>query len=596
MTDVRLSGAVMAHPRRPGPGRELIRSTRPGLLDLVLDPQPDGPPTTLRTAMRAWSSMPATSTHHLVLEDDAELSPRFAEHAERAAAAMPEAAIVFHTNWSSRNAAAVRLGVLAGVRWVRAAGEYTPTVALMLPAAVGAGFPAYAAAHAGTWAGDVVMSRYLRSVGVPTYLTVPNLVQHGDFPSLTDNERHGLRLSACYTSLPADADWDAGSVLAPDVIPFFKFGMAHCAVRSGPAGRWLTLGIERSFRRLGVDIDACLKEFPGAVPGLEALAPPVLESLWRAAYLTGFVSRRPDRYPDATAEVAAWAADPWVDEAMMSLGAGGLCMSFPARRLLALGGRLREVARSALFAGARAADRPAARPVRRRRVVVVAGKGQALGRCLAGDLTDRGYPTATVELDGLTVPVDELRLALRGADAVVHAGSTPPDELLDCVRSAEVPRFVHLATPDTVDSPLGTVLRLGTPYGPELDSAPLNDLVARALVKQPLAVAGGDRYPQRFIHVWDLGAVVDRVLATARPAASWDVCGAESVTPHELAILVARVVKPVPVVSAPDGGESPPPGRELSPERIREDLGWTASVTLADGIRTVAQWLAYEAD
>jgi hypothetical protein len=553
--------------------------------------------------MRAWSSIPSRSTHHLVLEDDAELSAGFAEHAERAAAAMPDAAIVFHTNWSSRNAAAVRLGVLAGARWVRAAGEYTPTVALMLPAAVGKGFAAYAATRAGSWAGDVVMSRYLRSIAVPTYLTVPNLVEHGDFPSLTDNDQHGLRLSACYTTLPADADWSPHRVLASDVLPFFKFGMAHCAFREGVAGRWLTIGMDRGSARLGVDIGGCLDAFrsalpaiPDAVRGLDMLPPRTLESLWRAAYLTGFVGRRPDRFPDVEAEITAWSADPWVDEAMMSLGAGGLCMTFPARRLLALGDHLRAVARAALFAGARTASAPAPRPVRRRRVVVVAGKGYALGRCLAGDLTDRGYHTTTVDLDGLAVSVDELRLALRGADGVVHAGSGVPDEILDCVRSAGVSRFVHLGPADTVDSPIGTTLRLGIPYGPEIDSIPLNDFISRALVKQPVVVDGGPRYPLRFIHVWDLAAAVDRVLAAERPPASWDVCGDESVTLNQLATLVSHVVKPVPVVPAPGGAEPPPRGQDLTPERIRAELGWTPLVPLADGIRTVAQWLAYEAE
>ncbi|MDW5329547.1 hypothetical protein [Plantactinospora sp. KLBMP9567] len=648
MSDVRVSGVVMAHPDRTGPGQALIRLFRPGFLDLVLDPQPDGPPTALRTAMRAWSSIPAGATHHLVLEDDAEPSPGFAEHAERAAAAMPDVAIAFHSNWSSRNGGAVRLGLLAGARWARAAGEYTPTVALMLPAAVGAGFAAYAAAHGDTWPGDVVMARYLSAVGVPTYLTVPNLVEHGDLPSLTDNDQHGSRRAACFGTLPADADWGPHRVLEPDVVPFFKFGMALCAVREGPTGRWLTLGFDRSSRRLGIDAEACLDEFrsalkaiPDAVRGLGELAPPVLESLWRAAYLTGFAGRRPERPADLTAELAAWSADPWVDEALTTLGRGGLCTSFPARRLLALGDHLREVARAGLVAGARhresAARRGPAGP--RRRVAVIAAKGQALGRCVAADLGDRGYDVATVDLDGPTVPEDELRLVLPGATALVYAGTGAPDDVLpglvDRARSAGVPRIVHLDPPPGVPTPppptvnlfqpeprdahaprptmrsVGpqgevekgsvdglavTTLRLGVPYGPEIDAAPVNDLVARALRKKPLAVDAGRRDRLRFVHVWDVGAAVDRVLRATRPGATWDVCGAESVTPYELATLVSRVVKPVPVEAAPDAPHGRPPCRDLSADRTRSELGWAPTVALAEGVRTLAQWLAYEAD
>src|SRR2546423_1122129 len=400
MTNVRLSGAVMAHPRRTEPGQALIRSTRPGFLALVLDPEPDGPPTALRTAMRAWSSIPPASTHHVVLEDDAELCPGFVEHAERAAAAAPDAAIVFHANWSSRNGAALRLGALAGGRWVRAADEYTPTVALLLPATVGAGFAAYARRHGGSWAGDVVMSRYLKSIGVPTYVTVPNLVEHGDHPSVADNDFHGLRLSACYADLPAHADWSLDHVLQPDVVPLFKFGMALCAIRQGPMGRWLTVGSDRCLRRLGMDVGGCLESLasalssaPDTTRALDArLSRAVVESLWRTAYVMGFVSRRPERFPDLGAELVAWSADPLVDEVITTVGAGGLCMSLSSAELVRLAEPLRYVVQAALIAGARRRGSARTGPARAGagRIVLVAPKGQAPRRCLAAGPSDRG--------------------------------------------------------------------------------------------------------------------------------------------------------------------------------------------------------------
>src|SRR5262245_33669581 len=137
MGQIRLSGIVTAHPRRLETAQALMRSTPPGVFDLVLDPSPESP-VSLRTAMLAWSSIPSTSTHHLVLEDDAVPVPGFVEHAEAAAASAPDAAIAFYANWNSRNGGAVRLGTLTGARWAPAAAEYTPTVALLLPAEVGA--------------------------------------------------------------------------------------------------------------------------------------------------------------------------------------------------------------------------------------------------------------------------------------------------------------------------------------------------------------------------------------------------------------------------------------------------------------------------
>ena len=46
---------------------------------------------------------------------------------------MPHAALALFAFWNSRNGAAVRLGALAGARWVPGAGEYTPVAALLLP-------------------------------------------------------------------------------------------------------------------------------------------------------------------------------------------------------------------------------------------------------------------------------------------------------------------------------------------------------------------------------------------------------------------------------------------------------------------------------
>ncbi|HEY3001773.1 MAG TPA: hypothetical protein VGJ44_05440, partial [Kribbellaceae bacterium] len=194
---VTLSGAVMTHPRRIEFAQTLLSTTPTGLLRLVADPDPTGPPTALRTAMRAWSEYPSTATHHLVLQDDVVLCRDFFHHARTAIAAAPDAAIAFYAHWNSRNAAAVRLGALTGARWVRATGEYTPTIALALPVEIASGFAGYARRHGDTWPDDVVMSRYLGFLGVPTYLSVPNLVDHANLPSVMRNDYHGPRQAAC---------------------------------------------------------------------------------------------------------------------------------------------------------------------------------------------------------------------------------------------------------------------------------------------------------------------------------------------------------------------------------------------------------------
>lgn len=542
---VRLTGAVMTHPRRPEPGRALLRSAPPGRLELVLDPHPDGPPTGLRTAMLAWSSIPAGSTHHLVLEDDALLVPDFFAHAERAAAAEPEAAVVFHANWCSRSGAAVRLGALAGARFVRAAQEYTPTVALLLPAAVGAGFAEFARAYAGdrggpgSWPGDVIMARYLAARGVRTYVTVPNLVEHGDFPSVADNDAHGLRLSACYTGLPPGGEWPSGAALRPEVLPFFKFGMALGAVRDTATGRWSTIGADRYFRRAGIDPDSCRKAYDSSLSTLDGprrrLGDDLLYAAWRTAYATGFAARRAEGFADVEEQAARWSADPLVAEAARSVGPGGLCASVGAHELLELREALGELAMAAMLAGL---WQPAApRPVGPGGRVVVGSP--SLARGLGRELADRGH-SATVVTD-----------LSPGASTVV--------------------RVEPAATPGE------TVLDVGVPYGPGVDCRPLNDFVSRALVGRPLVVSPAS--PAVYTHIWDIAEATASVLA-GEPR-TMPVPRA-TVGAVQLARLVTTVIKPVPVeapgVDEPETAEPP----ELS------------GIGLADGVRTVGQWLAYE--
>ncbi|MBB5953717.1 hypothetical protein FHS29_000287 [Saccharothrix tamanrassetensis] len=539
MSPIRLTGAVMAHPRRLDAARSLIASAPPGFLTLVPDPDPDGPPTGLRTSIRAWSEVPAGSTHHLVLEDDARLSDGFREQAERAVAAMPDAAVVLFNAWNSRNGAAVRLGALAGVRWVAPADEYTANVALILPVGIAAGFPAYAREHGGTWPDDVILARYLRSVGASTYLAVPNLVEHGEFPSISGNDRHGLRMSACFAAPAPDARWRADDVLRPDAVPFFKYGLALCSVRRGD--RWRTIGYERYSRLLGVDAEDCRKEFDAA-PAVErlradgAVADDALEAFWRTGYALGLLGARHGSRVD-------WREDPLVDRALDSLGPGGLCTDLGAAELRRLQVPLREAAGEALFAGARA---PARSTSGRR--VVFAGADSPLKRSLVDDLTDRGH---------------RVRVSS-------EVGAVEPDEVV--VEAVEDGIRVR-----------GSVLRFGVPYGPGLvDGSPLNDLVLRSMTMQPMRVTGPVLGPYRFVHVWDIGNALEALVESPGPPGVVDLAVDPPVTLRQLAELIARVVRQVEI-DLPDPGEPSPSGTG-------------PSARLADGIRTVAQWLAYEAD
>ncbi|WP_218922737.1 hypothetical protein [Streptomyces vietnamensis] len=120
MTTTHLSSAVMTHPVRLAQAKELV--ARLGLDHLVVDPDPDGPPSALRTALLAWAAADPGAGHHLVVQDDVDAPAELLEIVARAAARFPDEALVHYTNRHARNGAAARLAALDGVvtsTWLR---------------------------------------------------------------------------------------------------------------------------------------------------------------------------------------------------------------------------------------------------------------------------------------------------------------------------------------------------------------------------------------------------------------------------------------------------------------------------------------------
>lgn len=364
---IRLSGAVMAHPERLDKARALAG----GDLAVVADPDPSGRPSAFRTSLLAWSSVPGDSTHHFLLHDDMTLSASFRSRAERAAAARPDAALALFAFWNSRNGAAVRQGALAGARWVRAAREYMPTAALLLPADVARAYVAYAERVGDTWPDDVIMGRFLRSAGIPSYVAVPSLAQHDDLASLVQNDFQGLRRAPVFfPDDPRLSDGEQPCLDALSATPFFKQGFAQCAVD----GR--TIPVEEYLRRFG------LRDLR---PDLD----PVARGVWLTAYAMGVVNRLDghDVHDDAV-----------LDRALSTIAPGGLC-NLPGTPPPAS-----DLARQGLEAGL------AARPRRARRGSVrVTGKGFAAEH-VRRTLAERGVASDTVihlrALDDKDIPPD----------------------------------------------------------------------------------------------------------------------------------------------------------------------------------------------
>src|SRR5690606_16301712 len=130
-----LSVVVMHHPAR-GDVSALVRACAPLDVRVVEDADPDGPPSPLRTAKRAWAAVAPGATHHLVLQDGVTPVPGFAGLVRRAVRARPRHAVALSSNWNSpRNAYLVRAAAAAGQAWAPLGhDEWVPTLGLVLPA------------------------------------------------------------------------------------------------------------------------------------------------------------------------------------------------------------------------------------------------------------------------------------------------------------------------------------------------------------------------------------------------------------------------------------------------------------------------------
>ncbi|NMF30389.1 hypothetical protein [Cellulosimicrobium aquatile] len=206
--DLVLSVVVMHHPAR-GDVSALVRACAPLDVRVVEDPDPEGPPSPLRTAKRAWAAVAPGATHHLVLQDDVTPVAGFAELVRRAVRARPRHAVALYSNWNSpRNAYLVRAAAAAGQAWAPLGhDEWVPTLGLVLPADGARRL----AAHLATLPDDArdddeAVVAFCARERYPVVATLPHLLEHGDGPSLAGNDAHGAR----HATVPA------GDVVDPD--------------------------------------------------------------------------------------------------------------------------------------------------------------------------------------------------------------------------------------------------------------------------------------------------------------------------------------------------------------------------------------------
>jgi hypothetical protein len=185
---VNIGIAIMHHPARHERLARVVEACAPLRPRLVIDPDPGGIPSPLRTAKLAWTMIEPHTTHHLVLHDDVIPTRDFARHLSEVVRSRPHNPIALYSNWNSpQNAYLVRRSAAFGAAWARLSrAEWTPAEGLVLPVDQARDLASFLLTLPDEIADDDEMAAvFFERKNIPVYVTIPHLVDHADEVSLT---------------------------------------------------------------------------------------------------------------------------------------------------------------------------------------------------------------------------------------------------------------------------------------------------------------------------------------------------------------------------------------------------------------------------
>ncbi|MET9232381.1 hypothetical protein [Lentzea sp. NPDC003310] len=356
---IRLSGAVMTHPKRVAAARALSDGLPELGLQVVVDPQPEAPPAALRTARLAWAAVGPDATHHLVLQDDAVPAADFLRRLEPLVAARPDAALSLFTEWGSRTSHVVRIAALLGYTMAPVVDDYIPAVGLVLPAEVARGFEEYARAKLdGRDHDDVALLDYLSDLGVETVIPVAGLVDHREDISLVGNNVMGNRSATCFPPAGTVPAGPHSLLTAPATVPYYDFWGQYSDAcvpdESSVDGRerssaraWL---LERSVTHpeMMALLEEALARHPQREFLVDRLSEIVLGEVWIVAFLLGVIAAEHAREVGRPLDFAA----PLAKAALATFGPGAVRRVVPARWLPTVGSVLEPLVLDGVRAGA----------------------------------------------------------------------------------------------------------------------------------------------------------------------------------------------------------------------------------------------------
>ncbi|GIG66703.1 hypothetical protein [Phytomonospora endophytica] len=334
-----ISVAVMAHPSRKDAAERVAERLACFDARVVFDPEPDAPPSAMRTARLAWRAHDPSATHHLVVQDDITVPDGFEEALTAAVRLQPERVFNVWNEWTNRSGAAIRLAAYSEADWAPVSDRSVVAVAVVMPTAMIADFLDYLPRHPDDRDSGALFE-FLRMRGEVALTTVPCLVQH-DEPMVDSlwrrNLDQGPRRAAVYPGKVSAESLTNVDVVRFGCLPYLPLETLSSAVAAPRPG------IAEFELRSGVDCLRVLEEtretmserfmdevFSEVVELRRDLSPAHLFHAWLTAVFSGYeVFASYGRAPRVDGEV--------VELALRSLLVGALKRTLPVRTLDRLG-------------------------------------------------------------------------------------------------------------------------------------------------------------------------------------------------------------------------------------------------------------------
>lgn len=215
---------VAAHPSRARVMARRLRDLAIADYEMVLDPDPGGLPSAIRTYMAALETAAAWGAGGgdrpaLILQDDAIPHPDVARHADMIVRKHPEALVALYVGSAHAGGRTIRHDAARGKRFAALPlRHFVPTVALIWPAGAPAAFLAWIAANPrrdDRYQDDETVKEWRcasRPRPILAYASIPSLVRHDNtLPSLLNHGHHGPRDALLpWDEWAGKRPWEAG--------------------------------------------------------------------------------------------------------------------------------------------------------------------------------------------------------------------------------------------------------------------------------------------------------------------------------------------------------------------------------------------------